>query len=151
MAKLLVIGYGNTLRGDDAAGRHAAERLAQAVDREFEALSLPQLTPEVASNIAQADEVYFIDACQKGQPGRWSCQRLRPIGELPGSLAHQCDPATLLAFARALYQAEPLAWLITIPGKSFECGETLSAEVETAVGEIVAALCDRRFSPLQIP
>jgi len=48
-ARVLVIGYGNTLRGDDGLGQRAAEALAQrALPDGVEVLSCHQLTIELA-------------------------------------------------------------------------------------------------------
>ena len=61
MSKVLVIGYGNTLRGDDAAGVKAAELISRH-HPEFEYIYLHQLVPELAEQIAERDFVFFIDA-----------------------------------------------------------------------------------------
>ena len=142
MSRLLFIGYGSTLRGDDAAGRIAADRLAGALGEEpsLEVLSVPQLTPEVALAVAAAERIYFIDATGAGTPGTWTCQPLAPEANLGNPLGHHYHPAALLAFARALYQATPRAWIVTVTAESFACGETLTPGVEKAVGEIVAFL-----------
>jgi len=73
----LVVGYGNTLRGDDGVGPRVAEllaadpRLAGAV-----VLARHQLTPELAADIAEAALVVFIDASENGKPGEISIRRI---------------------------------------------------------------------------
>ena len=57
----LVIGYGNDLRSDDAAGVRAASLLAEH-HREHRTIVVQQLTPELAADIAMADCVVFLDA-----------------------------------------------------------------------------------------
>ncbi len=66
---VLVIGYGNTLRGDDGAGCYVAERLC-ALNHEpgLKVLSLHQLTPELAQPVAEAGLVIFIDASIQSPP-----------------------------------------------------------------------------------
>ena len=66
---LLVIGYGNALRGDDGAGPCAArlfgERCAAQPgpdDTQSRALALHQLLPELVDDLAQAARVVFLDA-----------------------------------------------------------------------------------------
>ena len=65
---LLVIGYGNALRGDDGAGPCAArlfgERCAARPggDGAPRALAVIQLLPELVDELAQAARVVFIDA-----------------------------------------------------------------------------------------
>jgi len=147
MARILIIGYGSTLRGDDAAGRIAADRLAEALsaDPSVEVLSLPQLTPEVVLAVAGAERVYFIDATGTGAPGTWTCQPLAPQANLSNPLGHHYHPAALLAFAHALYGAAPRAWILTVSAFSFACGETLTPAVDNAVAEIVAFLRETVF------
>src|ERR1043165_3956952 len=59
---LLVIGYGNELRGDDAAGPEVARSIAELQLPGVEVLVRPILTPELADNVAQAATVIFVDA-----------------------------------------------------------------------------------------
>ena len=66
----LVIGYGNTLRGDDAVGQVVARALAgEAAIEGVEVIACHQLMPELAECIDAADLVVFIDAAADLQPG----------------------------------------------------------------------------------
>src|SRR4029079_16715395 len=68
--RLLIIGYGNRLRGDDAAGYLAAESLRTLlIAPDIEILAVHQLTPELAEPIAVAGRVIFLDAAASGTPG----------------------------------------------------------------------------------
>ena len=80
MSRFLIIGYGSSLRGDDAAGRRVADRLAEilADEPEVEILSLPQLAPETVLPVSKAEHVYFIDAIGGANPVA-TC--LRQVGE----------------------------------------------------------------------
>jgi hydrogenase maturation protease len=60
--KTLVIGYGNTLRGDDGVGSLVAEQVATWSLPDVRSHSIHQLTPELAAEIAQAEQIFFIDA-----------------------------------------------------------------------------------------
>jgi hydrogenase maturation protease len=68
-AGVLVVGYGNSLRGDDGVGWHAAGRLA-ADPRLAGArvLARHQLTPELAVDVAQASLVVLVDAVAGAEP-----------------------------------------------------------------------------------
>src|SRR5262249_51109422 len=61
-ARLLVIGYGNELRGDDGVGPAAARAVAAWAEPCVQAIATHQLTPELADAIAGAEEVVFVDA-----------------------------------------------------------------------------------------
>ena len=60
--KILLIGYGSTLRGDDAVGRHVVEIFAGRSLPNVTTISVTQLVPELAAQIATAQAVIFVDA-----------------------------------------------------------------------------------------
>ena len=122
---LLVIGYGNTLRGDDAAGPRVAEAVAALALPGVRVVTCHQLTPELAEPLAQSERVVFVDAAVD-TPRRVRLRPLRP-GAAGAAGSHFTDPRMLLALARQLYGRAPRAWWLTIPGMSFHFGESLSA------------------------
>jgi len=135
MNKVLVIGYGNTLRGDDAAGIHAAGLIAKK-HPEIESISVHQLMPELAEQIADCNTVIFLDAdVSASQP------KMRLI--MPGVVedqprTHFISPESLLQLSRKLYQRMPLkAYVIGIPASQFEFSEELSESTRRAVDESV--------------
>src|SRR5579871_5175875 len=68
--RLLIVGYGNPIRSDDAVGYLAAERLRQVLtEADIAILSVHQLTPELAEPVSRAARVIFIDAAATGEPG----------------------------------------------------------------------------------
>ena len=140
--RLLVIGYGNPLRGDDGIGSQIAYGLAKLAGDSTRVLVVHQLTPELAEPISEADLVIFIDACYEGIPGNWTCETIRPDPSPPQAFTHNFTPATLLSFASALLGANPGALLISVAGGLFDCGEVLSPSVAAVVPEIVACVCE---------
>jgi len=63
MAEVLIIGYGNPLRGDDGAGWQAAGILKERIrDERVQVVRSHQLMPEMAEAISRARKVIFIDA-----------------------------------------------------------------------------------------
>jgi hydrogenase maturation protease len=136
MSKVLVIGYGNTLRGDDAAGVKAAELIAQR-HPEFEYIYLHQLVPELAEKIGDFDIVFFIDA-QKDitQP---SARLIAPSLEADQPRTHIISPESLLALSQQLYQRMPSkSYVIGIPASEFEFSEELSAQTAQGVTDCLA-------------
>lgn len=141
--RVLILGIGNPLRGDDAVGWIAAERLAETIhDPRVEVVPCHQLLPEMAGQIARADIVVFIDASKTGTPGTWRIEELPPPNPAaPGPVTHHFDPPALLAWALALHKHAPRAYAISIPGQSFDCSERLTAPVERALAESLEHLC----------
>lgn len=134
MSQVLIIGYGNPLRGDDGVGWHAAERLARTLpNRDVLIQTSHQLTPEMADLISQASLVIFLDAaCDQG-PGEVALRRVQPDPSPSELFSHQLTPEALLALANKLYGNCPEAVLLTVGAASLECGETLSPAVESAL------------------
>lgn len=62
--RVIVIGYGNTLRSDDGAGQKVAEILASWHLPQVRSISVHQLTPELAAPIAEAELAIFVDVYQ---------------------------------------------------------------------------------------
>lgn len=119
MPRVLLIGYGNTLRGDDALGPLTIERL-RALLPEAEFVSCHQLGPELAGQMAACDLAIFIDAACEGEPGTVQLERLLPSAGDAASLTHHMHPAALLELAQTLYGHAPHAMLVTGVGASFE-------------------------------
>jgi hydrogenase maturation protease len=146
MLRVLIVGYGNPLRGDDGLGWEAAARLAGTLsDPAIEIRAVHQLTPDLAEAASRAETVIFIDAsCDNGaedennQNGVIS-RRIAPNSFSPQAFSHQLTPEVVLGMAQALYGAAPKGFLVTLPGRSFEFGEGLSPAISAAL----TALIDR--------
>lgn len=132
----LIIGYGNDLRGDDAAGPRVAAAVAAWHLPGVAALGVGQLTPELAEPIAQARLVLFVDA---GAVARLLVAPIRPAAHT-SALGHTGDPGALLALAGAVYGACPPAWLITVPAAHFELGRALSPLAACGVAQATRSI-----------
>jgi len=129
---VLIIGYGNPLRGDDGFGYRAAERIPSA-------MAVHQLTPELMEPISRADRVIFLDASAEGVPGEIRRRELAPAAE-GRAFTHHATPEALLAGALQLYGRAPTATLITVTCASFDLSDRLSPPVATALETLVAEL-----------
>jgi hydrogenase maturation protease len=149
---ILVIGYGNTLRGDDGAGVALAGRLVDCWRRQGVAaqlLTVMQLTPELAVDIAAGPltVVVFVDTVAGAARDGVQLRQLNPEVTSP-VLGHHFDPATLLLYVRLLAGQIPPAWLVTVPGVVFAHGEGLSEPV-LAVLERACVLADELLGKLR--
>lgn len=127
---ILIMGYGNSLRSDDAIGRVLARLLGQRLsqDDDLRVYQLHQLTPELVERIAGASYVIFIDARERGQAGTVTSEIVTPQMN-DGAFTHNINPAELLGAALDWYGTSPQALLISIVGASFEYGDRLSPEM----------------------
>lgn len=128
----LILGYGNALRGDDAAGPALAARVAARAWPGVTARAVPQLTPELAADLAECDGVVFLDARAGG--GTVELTALRPEPE-DRPAGHGSSPASLLALARTVYGTAPRAWWLTLPAVDFRLGAELSPTTRRALEE----------------
>ena len=135
---ILIIGYGNASRGDDAVGLHAARQLERQFrdDPEIEIISSHQLTPEMADDISRSELVIFLDASCDGAPGTVRCKPIVEEG-LPGGFTHHLSPAALISAAEQLYGEAPTAMSITLTGWSFELGGKLSSAAQGQLPELL--------------
>ena len=133
----LVIGYGNELRGDDAAGIRAATRVAERFPAS-RVIVARQLTPELADDIAAASQVVFIDAyAANGNGARLRIERV--CGEnVRNVLGHRGDPAGLIALASGLFGGSADAWVVGVPAYCFAVGEAFSPETALRIDDAVA-------------
>ena len=138
-AGVLVVGYGNPLRGDDGFGCAAARLLA--ADPRLEAatvLTLHQLTPELATDIASASLVVLVDAgVVDGAPGSVAVRSIQPRQDSPLPWSHHLDPAALAGLAHALYDHVPPIVLISVAGAAFAHGDRLSPALQRVLPEVV--------------
>jgi hypothetical protein len=87
----MIIGYGNTLRGDDGVGPAVAALIA-ARQPGIRAMALPMLVPELAPLVAAAPVVVFVDAGVDAPPGEVRVERLDEGGDL-GAFGHLVSPS----------------------------------------------------------
>ena len=144
--RVLIVGYGNPLRGDDGVGREVARRLAsEHDDPDVEILTELQLKPELAELMSRAQIAIFIDARADGQPGEVRIEEVFP-SEPERTSTHQFAPPMLLMTAQILYSRIPRTFLVSIGGQNFELSEGLSEPVEGAIPEVLATV--RRLAAL---
>jgi hydrogenase maturation protease len=122
--KTLVIGYGNTLRRDDGAGVAAAKRLARECPGAA-VVTVQELHPELAENLAGCDMAIFLDASVRM---RGVCvTRVLPGDCARGAEGHALTPSGVLGLCRALYGREPEdALLVETPASECGFGERMS-------------------------
>ena len=143
-SRVLVIGYGNTLRGDDAVGPILAERLRGELRAEsILVLTCHQLTPELAADVAACDRVVFLDASVDIPAGEIQSRPLTSAAAAAGTapLIHTLGPEPLLALTRLVYGRQPQAFLVSVGGLRFDFGDALlsppvAAAIEPALQQI---------------
>lgn len=147
---ILVIGYGNTLRGDDGAGYYAAIALAERLPG-FTVLACHQLNIELCEAASSADLVIFIDAREGRQPGRIAIETVQPLTMSLGGFSHHLTPAVLLECARQLYGRRPRGMIFSVEGQAFGFSERLSPEVQAALPALISRVLERVDTAIKSP
>jgi hydrogenase maturation protease len=141
---VLVVGYGNPIRGDDGAGPYVARRVGE-LRPEVRAVEAHQLTPELAVDLAEVELAFFVDA-RADAPER-GVEVTEVAASAGGTSSHHVTPGTLLAMARALFGRAPRAYAVSLPAYSFDFADDLTAlaraAADGAVEEVVRRLDDR--------
>ncbi|MDD1620702.1 MAG: hydrogenase maturation protease [Methylococcaceae bacterium] len=125
---ILVLGYGNPSRGDDALG----PLLLDFVDRQFDLARIDLLTDfqlqiEYALDLQGRELVLFVDASV-------ACSEAFDFAELQPArdnsyTSHAMSPAAVLQVYQSITgQFPPPSFLLSIQGLSFELGAGLSDE-----------------------
>ena len=115
--RVLVLGYGNPAREDDALGPFVAERIAGLGIRGVEVDMDYQLAVEDAERVSRADAVVLVDAAAEGREP-FSFGRVEPTDGLDFS-THALTAGGLVALARDLFDARPPVYLLGVRGYSF--------------------------------
>jgi len=132
----LVIGYGNTLRGDDGLGQEAAAAVTAWDLPGLSAIACHQLGPELAPAVSAARRVVFVDAAAGGGgPVRVTALEPEGAGEV---VTHAGDPRSILCLAKALFGRCPPAWWVTVPVENFEYRQGLSGPAREGLSEALA-------------
>lgn len=149
IAPVLVFGWGNPSRGDDALGPLFIERLqaqfdalpAAAPRRGVDMQTDFQLQVEHALDLVGRDRVLFVDASLSCE-APFEVSVLRPSRDASFT-THAMSPEAVMQVYRQLHGAEPPpCTLLAIRGEAFELGEPTS---EAALANLALALawCQR--------
>jgi hydrogenase maturation protease len=135
--RVLLIGVGNELRGDDGVGPHVARAVQAAVP--WRILIVHGLTPELADDLAGCDVALVVDAHADPSLDRPAWTIHPPPGdEVPRSaFGHALDVPSLLALTQLLHGRVPVAATLALPARSFGLGEAFTP---VAAGAAVAAV-----------
>ncbi len=138
-----VIGVGNDLRGDDAAGLVAARALRERVPAGVDVLEREGEPTALLDAWAGAGSVVVIDAVASGaRPG--TLHRLdaaaAPIpARLGGSSTHAFSVGEAVELGRALDRLPDRLVVFGVEGTRFEAGDRMAPEVERGLERVVDA------------
>ena len=125
--RLVVFGWGNVARGDDAIGPLLLARIAQAQWPDVVLIEDFQLQLEHALDLQGADLALFLDA-GRNTPAPFSFHEIFPRGGMTHT-SHALEPESVLSvYEKTLGAHPPASFLLCVRGESFGLGEAMSAE-----------------------
>ncbi len=147
-SRLLIIGCGNSLRGDDAVGPILVQRLSlRGLPAHVRAIDGGTCGADVVLLMQDCPRVLLVDACRSGNAPGTVFER--EAGALPAAApsatisphAFRWDHA--LALARAVLGAgyPRRVDVILVEGSQFELGAPLTPAVDAALTQLVDRLC----------
>lgn len=126
---MLVVGIGNSSRGDDGLGWRFVEDVSKkslpGCDTEYRY----QLQIEDSIFIKEYDLIVFVDASHECIPHGFSFTRCLPENSFNFS-THRIDPSSILWLCKELYGNAPEAYVLAIEGKRWGLGDGLGKEAE---------------------
>jgi len=129
---LIILAWGNSSRGDDAAGPMLAEKIRTLNLAKVQLEEDLQLNIEDVMDLQSQVPVLFIDASCKPKQGFY-LEQLTPESDASIS-THSVSPGALLhLFEKTLGEVAPEAFMLHISGKEFELGQTISQHTKTAM------------------
>lgn len=138
-APVLVFGWGNRSRGDDALGPLFVEQLRDALggDDRVEFLDDYQLQVEHALDLVDRERVLFVDASLTAV-APFAVTTLHPSRDATFT-THAMSPESVMHVFRELQHAEPPpCTLLAIRGERFELGEAPTAAALEHLARAVA-------------
>jgi hydrogenase maturation protease len=150
MTKLLLFGYGNPGRGDDALGPELIALIDEMQLAGVECQNDMQLQVEHVTDLQDCDRVLFVDADM-------SCAEPFEFSEISAAsddsyTSHAMNPAALLHAYREVYGNDaPPAFLLRIRGYDFGLGDPLTGRAANnleAATQLVGELCNSVNLPM---
>lgn len=139
-----MIGIGNDLRCDDAAGRLVAARVQRLGLPGVRVRSVCQLVPELVEELATCAHLVFVDADPDS-----AVVSVRPISAQPvavggarASMTHHPTAAGLLRLAQTAGVPVPTAVMVGVPARELGLGTCLSTEAADGVEAAIAVVAD---------
>ena len=131
----LVVGYGNTLRGDDAAGVIAAELVRERLPG-VDVVVVHDIQPELAEALTRRPLVIFLDAAEGIE--ELVCATIDTSAPVPPVQSHLFSPSQILALCSSLYGSiPPKVYIVGIPAHDFSYAQEISALTAVAIEESV--------------
>ncbi len=149
MAKYMILGVGNRMRGDDGAGSILAERFANSVNDEEWASVDGNVLPENYTSIIKREspeKLYIVDICNLDKEA--GSYYYVPLEALIESYKFNTHSAPLKIFVDYLKEHVKEIIMIGIQPKNINMFDELSPEVDNSINDIIDILRKKDFDKI---
>ena len=144
MSRDVVIGIGNAMRGDDAAGVAVVDRLRARVAPDVDVVACSAEPSRLMEAWAGATSVTLVDAVSSGAPPgtlrRFDATDTAVPARAFGGSTHAIGVAETIELARALGKLPHRVCVYGIEGGDYAPGAALTPRVDAAVDAVVHAI-----------
>lgn len=100
----VIIGYGNSLRGEDAFGVDVIKQLQKQDLKNTKLISTFQLLPEIVLELTDAEKIIFVDATfSKENHYALACSTIK---DKDSNISHHISPEFIIQTLKNLYNKE---------------------------------------------
>jgi len=119
LAQFAVISFDRHPDTSTHVPQQVTERLKAFGLQNLSTITVDNLMPELAGQLARVDCAIFIDSPSVGNRVRVKVRALEAGGNEPAGTSvpasdHSCDPSTLLALTHSAYGRHPQSWLVQV-------------------------------------
>lgn len=143
--KTLLVGIGNSLRGDDALGLLLCEYFC--LHPYLNTLTVPQLQTELLEDFINRERIIFADASVKHPDV--SLEEIHEKEGVAAAISHSMDSKMMVRLFRKLYPDERTHFFtLALPAFDFELGSDLSEQGRQsleAAKKVITQLLDTSF------
>jgi hydrogenase maturation protease len=144
LPRVVVLGWGNVTRSDDALGPLLLERVRRAHLRHVTIVEDFQLQPEHAFDLSGRDLALFVDAGFETH-APFAFFQTAPKASMAFTSHKLAPEAVLDIHERVLGEPTPPAFVLSVAGEDFSVGDTLSATAAQRL-ELASAFMLQRLS-----
>ena len=144
---ILIIGYGNPIRGDDGVGHYIADILKGKNIPGAEIITAHQLHVELLETAVLFDKVILVDASQTSRDVGFG--RIQASFDPFLNSSHHLTPGMFVRLAQTIYFKDIEVYLCSVRGENFDMGSTLSPRVMSRSKKAVKLICSFLQGALQ--
>lgn len=147
-SKKIVIGIGNTGRGDDGLGWKFLDLIKDKGFEDWELVYRYQLNVEDADLVKEAETLIFVDSYNGKLAKGFLLEECHPRVDFEYT-THALNPCAVMALCNNLYEKKPLTFVMKIQGYEWGLGKELSPRAITNLEKAVDYFT-RKYSKLDL-